>query len=218
VDRTRDAQLEIWKLLGSRIDQEHGLITGRMTWLMTLNGLLTAAIGVVFTAGIRTANRSTAILVVTAVVALATLGAMSNWSVLYSHYWASRAIKEAELAARWALDLGRLAQPKLQRPEAMFRLFGRDPKMRQANGMDLRASPWHPIWPPNRLVHPWFFLPILGAALFPMLAITFRRLPLAGGTDYEAPWLFSAIPAMTLAAGVALFFAGRIKEVLDRRE
>lgn len=191
----REAQLEVLKIMGARIDQEHSLIGSRMTWLMTLNGFLFAALGlVVANSGNLTSGRAAAFLV----LVVATLGTLSNASALYSHYWASRAIHETELATRWALSPAQIAASSMHPPEALFRLFGRDPKLRSVGGHRLICSAYHPMWPLQKLVHPWFFLPLLCCGIFAILPLAMSTLSLRDGKVYDTALLVRTIPLTLL--------------------
>jgi hypothetical protein len=200
--------------LGDRVDQEHSLIASRMAWLMAMNGLFFAAIGlVVSSSNGRSDGRPLALVI----VGMAIVGSLSNLSALYSHYWASRAIKEAEDAARWALDPSRLDEDPIKAPVQLLRLFGRDPKPASRGGPS-RSDPWHPFWPLNRLFHPWHLMPLLGCLGFSVLPLFVRRIELDDGLDdYSIPWIWVSGPLITVSAFTALFFVGLGHEMRSAR-
>ncbi len=196
----RDRQLQLIELLGNRIDQEHSLISSRMTWLMTQNGFLFAAFALLV------ANARyfySANILATLIATICLTGAISNASAFYSHYWASRAIREADLATRWALP--QASDNAIAFPVGLFRLAGRDPKSEEGLGPP-KSTASHPIWPPQRLVHPWFLLPLTTCVVFVALPFAVSTINIAEGRPHDGSnWL--AALALAGVAGLAILFA-----------
>ena len=203
----RDRQIQIMTIMGNRIDQEHALINSRMTWLMTLNGFLLAIYGVTVTNSDKFSSGKAFAVVV---IGNSVVGAICNGSALYSHYWASRALKETEEAARWALAAERLAEDEMANPSYLFRLFGRDPGFVGTEGPK-KSKPTHPLWPLHRLMHPWNFLPIIFSVAF--ASLPFVELDIAiKGSHYEVSALAATLPLMAVCLIVVLFVHERILE------
>ncbi len=138
------------------------------------------------------------------------VGATSNASALYSHYWASRSIRDADLATRWGLE--RVKEDEIDPPEALFRLAGRDPKLPGNGRYPKLSTATHPVWPPQRLLHPWHLLPLVACAGFIAMPLSVGRLQTAGADDASV-WLL-VLPILALTPLVALFASER---VLERR-
>jgi hypothetical protein len=207
----RERQLELVSLLSDRIDREHTLISSRMTWLMALNGFLFAAFGILVT---NARYFQSADSLATLIGLVGSVGALSNASALYSHYWASRAIREADLATRWALT--KVEEDRFTPAEALFRLAGRDPDFaRMPDGLK-RSRARHPVWPPWKLLHPWFLLPLIGATAFVLLSLSAGTVQTAGSSHDASNWL-SAMPLLSLCPIIAIFICERVVEVRGRR-
>jgi hypothetical protein len=206
----RERQLELLGLLSDRIDREHTLISSRMTWLMALNGFLFAAFGILVTNAryFQSANA-----LATLIGLVGSVGALSNASAMYSHYWASRAILEADLATRWALT--NVEADRITPAEALFRLAGRDPNLAQMPDGLRRSKARHPVWPPWKLLHPWFLLPLVGGIAFVVLSLSVGTVHTAGTSHDASNWL-SAMPLLSLCPIVAIFAWERVVEFRGR--
>lgn len=207
----RDRQFQIMTLLGHCMDREHSLVNSRLTWLMTLDGFLIAAFGLVVTNVDKLSDGRAFIAVVTSI---SILGTLCNASVLYSNYWASRAMKEADEAARWALDSSRIDADGLEHPSYLFRLFGRDPRELDVDGPQL-SQPWHPVTPPQKILHPWYLLPLLFCVTFVILPFSSRS-AIIHGHSYILPVVAASLPLAFLFLAILLFLGERNSERLRR--
>ncbi|MGX6608587.1 hypothetical protein ACWKSP_41725 [Micromonosporaceae bacterium Da 78-11] len=199
-------------IMANRIDQEHVLINSRMTWLMTLNGFLFAIYGVAVTNSDKFASGRAFVVVV---IGSSAMGAICNASALYSHYWASRALKETEEAARWALANVHIAEDVIRNPTYLFRLFGRDPGISRTEGPKL-SRPMHPFWPLHRLIHPWFFLPII--CCFAFMLLPFAELDISiKGANYRLWSGVAALPLLAVFLIVVFFLHERFLEAKAAR-
>lgn len=163
---------ELLEVFAKRLDAEHTLISHRMTWAMTLNGLLLAAFGVVATGPL---ELGTTLWVATGA---GVVGALSNLSVLYSNYWAGRAIDEADAALDTSMSQLALRASKDERGgrprrastrgdesyRSIMRLYGRDPVLVVSRRR----------YPVLRSFHPWSLLPMLFVATFVLLPMAAR--------------------------------------------
>lgn len=148
-----------------RLKFEHDVISHRLTWLMTLNGFLVAA------AAILTVNHTDIDpLLVPLFIALSLLGTCSNGSVLFSSWWATKAIEEASYAlADWWETLDPEGK-EYENRRLRMRLYGRDP-----NSFQGYRQPT-----PSKWLHPWLLLPFVFIAnfvLMPQLAWQVAMMP-----------------------------------------
>ncbi|MFI5930656.1 hypothetical protein [Actinoplanes sp. NPDC051494] len=203
----RDRQMQIMTLMGNRIDQEHALINSRMTWLMTLNGFLLAIYGVAVTNSDKFASGKAFGIVV---IGSSAVGAICNASAIYSHYWASRALKETEQTARWALDDKHIDEDDMKDPAYLFRLFGRDPGA-VGSGGPAKSKATHPFWPLHKLMHPWNLLPIVFDVAFVLLPFVELEIKLKG-SSYRVPPLMAALPLLLLLLTFVSFLHERLME------
>jgi hypothetical protein len=120
----------------SHADREDELINHRMSWLMALNGLLAVAAGLVYTSKSLTGHERSVL-----VIAVSTLGALSNASGLFSNYWASRAIAEAR-------------ERDIRDPAPLAWL-----KTKLDRGCSFAPSSL--LDPPSKVLHPWFMQPFI---------------------------------------------------------
>jgi hypothetical protein len=178
---------------------------------MTLDGFLIAAFGLVVTNVDKLSDGRAFIAVVTSI---SILGTLCNASVLYSNYWASRAMKEADEAARWALDSSRIDADGLEHPSYLFRLFGRDPRELDVDGPQL-SQPWHPVTPPQKILHPWYLLPLLFCVTFVILPFSSRS-AIIHGHSYILPVVAASLPLAFLFLAILLFLGERNSERLRR--
>jgi len=136
--------------------------------------------------------------------------------VLFSNYWAGRAMFEADLAARrW---LAELAAAGRREPgvdggghdgRSTMRLFGRDPR-------HVPDGPYRFMSPPSKCLHPWFLLPAVFAALVLVLPFSIGLIRtgvsaeiLQGGapSEYELGPLRWKVPLGALVAFLLLVLA-----------
>jgi hypothetical protein len=140
---------ELLATYAARVNHEHDFISNRMTWLMTLNGFLVAGLAI----SIANSDKIPANSLTVILVAVSSLGAVSNASALFSNYWASRAITEMTHALHVALSSLDLKERRAQ-TWGLLRLYGRDP--------DNPPMPRSSFWiPPSKVLHPWHLLPIV---------------------------------------------------------
>ncbi|WP_127818117.1 hypothetical protein [Microbacterium sp. CPCC 204701] len=174
---------DLRSVFADRLKQEHDIIGHRMTWLMTLNGFLVGG-GAVLIANKDKFDGSSGL--TTTLFAVCLVGALSNMSVLFSNYWATRAIREAgdALAITWAT----LEPNHRDRQRVEMRLFGRDP-----------ASFTGPSRPaPSQPLHPWLFLPGLFVMFYMVIPLFANGI---SNDDTDLPiwwWIGLAVTLLTL--------------------
>ena len=152
---------DVLSIFGERLNHEHTLIANRMSWLMALNGFLTAALGISIANSSSIPHASLALIT----TGVACLGAVSNASCLFSNYWGSRAIQEMALALHQVLRRPEYRED-LDQSWASLRLYGKDP-----DNPPLPPNFWRP---PSKFLHPWHLLPaIFGIAylLVPIIGL-----------------------------------------------
>lgn len=171
--RESDFQADL-ALLTQALERESAVIGHRMTWLMTLNGLILAALGVLLSSHdkIVDAHDLDAATWHRLVTILAAAGLASNLATLYSNFWAERAIQGADAAFMNVVVRGH----DLTTVRSAMRLAGRDP----ANGpRQLEGSEeWLPgafFRPAAKLLHPWFSLPLLFIVGFACVPATLQE-------------------------------------------
>lgn len=160
---------DLMEVYGKRLDNEHALISSRMSWLLTLDSFLVAILGVTLANLEKLGEGDLAFWLVWAVSAI---GVLTNSSCLFSNYWGGRAIDEASrCATRELASLTGSLPTELstagRRWLARLRLYGRDPRSEPE-----RSGFWRP---PSGVVHPWFMVPLVFAATFAVVPLALAR-------------------------------------------
>ena len=98
MDLSQEQQLELLDRLGESTRAEGKLTGDRMTWVMTLNGLLFAAIGVMVANRASIVSTSGSKAFALFITGVAAAGAACNLATIYSNYWADAATRGADAA------------------------------------------------------------------------------------------------------------------------
>lgn len=134
-----------------RLKFEHDIISHRLTWLMTLNGFLVAAMGLISINHARVGESYFAFF-----TAISILGLSSNGSVLFSSWWATRAIQDASnTVAEWWTQR-KMDDEALEDRRMRMRLYGRDPRFFYGYQRPT----------PSEWLHPWLLLPAIFSLAF----------------------------------------------------
>lgn len=193
VDATPSVQekLEIFR---EAVAAENDLLAKRTAWLMTLNGLIVTSIAILMRDSETLTGRPTEWLI----VGIASIGAMSNGSILFSNYWSEVALQEANIALNaW------LSPTERSQSEQRLRLHGRDPSDQGSSIVGVFTS----STPITTLLHPWFLIPILFLTAFLLAPLTTR-----------ITWYYAVAPGVLLIAGGILLILFEARRRLRRRE
>lgn len=204
-------------IFAKRVDQEHLLISHRMTWLMALDGFLVAGYALLLANADKVGSPHALAL---SIVGISLLGTISNASCFFSNYWGGRAIQEADGALTHALRATRGSPSRSLEPRLYLRLYGRDPNDAWTRE-DRESSQAFLFRPPSQPLHPWFLLPLSFGATFAALPLVGRLLVSsreAGSSVYEFSGALAIIPVMVVLSVFGVLGAWDYQRRWDMRQ
>ncbi|PWW64687.1 hypothetical protein DFQ13_103661 [Actinokineospora spheciospongiae] len=183
------------EVFAERLKFEHDVIGHRMGWLMTLNSFLVGAMAVLIANSDKfRGGHSLGV----CLLVIATLGALSNASCLFSNFWATVALRDASLVLveEWNTLDGQAREVR----RARMRLYGRDPR----SFAQKKA-------PPSQVLHPWLFLPIVFSIFFAGSPFVF---PMLSSQDRDVPMYVTLV---VLGSTLAIFVALPVVDAIRNR-